>query len=157
MNSLSERVKKAMQMSGISQADLAVSCKIKQPSVNDWISGKTQTMKAATANRAASAMGVNVEWLSEGIGPMQNAISITDVATAASVTTSHAIEHDPILADLAMLAPLAVEEFRLAIKYAADLQRARQRAAQASQQPRDVDKELRNQTSDPPQETRRAA
>lgn len=71
MSTLSERINTAMLDAGISQSDLAVACKIKSPSVNDWLSGKTKSLKASTATRAAAALGVSVEWLSEGRGNMR--------------------------------------------------------------------------------------
>ena len=68
MNTLRERIAEAMHDAGKSQAELARACEVKAASVSDWISGKTQTMKAATAMRAADFLGVNVLWLTEGRG-----------------------------------------------------------------------------------------
>jgi transcriptional regulator with XRE-family HTH domain len=72
MTMLSERIKTAMGDAGFSQADLAAACNVKPPSVNDWLSGKTKSLKAATAHRAADFLGVNFLWLTEGTGPMRS-------------------------------------------------------------------------------------
>lgn len=71
MNTLSERVAAALAESGHTQAELAAACGLKGASVNDWLSGKTRTLKAASAHRAASFLGVNILWLTEGRGPMK--------------------------------------------------------------------------------------
>lgn len=72
MSTLSERVGAALSESGHTQAELAAACGLSGASVNDWLSGKTQTLKAASAQRAASFLGVNILWLTEGRGPMKN-------------------------------------------------------------------------------------
>ncbi len=71
MSSLATRVLDALTSSGKRQTELAVACKVRPPSVNDWLSGKTKSMKAATAHRAAAFLGVNFLWLTEGRGPMR--------------------------------------------------------------------------------------
>ena len=97
MSTLSERINKAMLDVGISQSDLATACKIKSPSVNDWLSGKTKSLKASTATRAAAALGVSVEWLSEGRGKMhqgdtQNFTQAPDVRDYVPLTVSGLLE-----------------------------------------------------------------
>jgi transcriptional regulator with XRE-family HTH domain len=52
-----------------SQAALARACKVKQPSVNDWLSGKTQTIRGATLLAVAAHLNVNALWLATGKGP----------------------------------------------------------------------------------------
>lgn len=54
----------------ITQADLSRATGAKPPSVNDWFSGKTKSMKAETAAKAAQLYGCNTLWLSNGTGPM---------------------------------------------------------------------------------------
>lgn len=71
MSTLAKRVLQALQESGHSQVDLAKACAIKPASVHDWTSGKTKSLKASTAQRAAAFLGVSISWLTEGRGPMR--------------------------------------------------------------------------------------
>lgn len=66
MSTLSDRVAAALSQSGLSQAELARACKVSPVSVNDWLSGKTKSMKAETAIAAAKALGVSASWLTHG-------------------------------------------------------------------------------------------
>lgn len=70
MSTLKDRIRMALAASGKTQTELARACGVKPPSVNDWTSGKTQSMKAVPAQRAAAFLGVSVLWLTEGKGPM---------------------------------------------------------------------------------------
>lgn len=54
-----------------SQADLARFARIKQPSVHDWFSGKTISLRAAPLVRAALYLNVAPLWLATGEGPMR--------------------------------------------------------------------------------------
>ena len=72
MSTLSERVAAALAQSGLSQAELARACKVTPVSVNDWLSGKTRSMKAETAIAAASALNVSASWLARGFGDPQH-------------------------------------------------------------------------------------
>jgi len=69
MTSLASRVAEALAASGKNQTELAEACSIKPPSVNNWLTGETKTLKAATALRAAKFLGVKFLWLTEGRGP----------------------------------------------------------------------------------------
>jgi transcriptional regulator with XRE-family HTH domain len=72
MDTLAQRLARALAgPPKISQASLARACRIAAPSVNDWLSGKTQTMEAANCFAAARHLGVNPEWLATGKGPMR--------------------------------------------------------------------------------------
>lgn len=68
---LAERVALALNEEGRSQTDLAKAIGVRAPSVNDWISGKTKTIKGENLLRAASFLRVRPEWLSMGRGPMR--------------------------------------------------------------------------------------
>lgn len=68
---LRERLSVALSDAGASQADLARACKIKAPSVSDWLSGKTKLLKGPNLIRAANFLNVNSEWLGAGKGPMR--------------------------------------------------------------------------------------
>lgn len=56
-----------------SQADLARAARIKPPSVSDWFTGRTKTLRGETLLAVASALRVNPEWLNTGRGPMRPA------------------------------------------------------------------------------------
>lgn len=67
---LSDRLKE--KMAGppkISQVALARACKVSQPTVNDWLSGKSKTIKGPILVRVAAYLGVSPEWLATGRGP----------------------------------------------------------------------------------------
>lgn len=66
---LADRVASAMAEKGCTSTELATACGIKLPSVSDWLNGKTKTLKARTAHRAAEFLNVNILWLTEGRGP----------------------------------------------------------------------------------------
>ncbi|MDO9357891.1 MAG: XRE family transcriptional regulator [Polaromonas sp.] len=67
---LSERLKKAMEAAGMSQADLARACKVSAPSVNGWLNGKSKFLRGENLLSAAKALNVSEQWLANGIGPM---------------------------------------------------------------------------------------
>lgn len=72
MTTLAERMKTAMGAKGCTLTELARAAGVKPPSVSDWLSGKTKTLKAATAFRAARFLNVSELWLIEGKGSMRN-------------------------------------------------------------------------------------
>ncbi len=82
MSALADRIRAALAASTINQAELAAACGIKPPSVNDWLSGKTKSLKAHTAQKAASALGVRIAWLTYGTGPMRDQPGTQDDGTA---------------------------------------------------------------------------
>ena len=53
----------------VSQAALARACKVSQPTVNDWLSGKSKTIRGPTLVRVAAFFKVSPEWLATGKGP----------------------------------------------------------------------------------------
>jgi transcriptional regulator with XRE-family HTH domain len=80
MKTLKSRLRAAMEgPPRITQASLARACKVSAPSVNDWISGKSQSMDGANLLAAARHLGVTPEWLATGRGPMRlNTSTIRD-------------------------------------------------------------------------------
>lgn len=68
MSSLSQRITEAMHDAGMTAAELARACKISEPSVSNWVNGRTKTLKSSTALKAAAVLGVDVAWLAEGKG-----------------------------------------------------------------------------------------
>lgn len=70
-STLAERVALALTEAGKTQADMARGTGIKPPSISDWVSGKTKSLKGASLLKAAAFLKVNEKWLSEGVGPMR--------------------------------------------------------------------------------------
>jgi hypothetical protein len=67
---LAHRKSLAKNPNDITQAALALAADVKPPSVNDWFSGETKSLKATTATLAAKYLGVSSDWLATGRGPM---------------------------------------------------------------------------------------
>lgn len=74
---LSERLKKAMEASGTSQADLARACGVSAPSVHGWLSGKSKFLRGENLLKAARVLGVSQDWLATGSGSMRASADIT--------------------------------------------------------------------------------
>lgn len=53
---------------GATQADLARACATRPPSVSDWFSGKTKSLKSKSARSAANFLNVDQVWLETGFG-----------------------------------------------------------------------------------------
>lgn len=87
MNTLADRLKSAMNESGVRQLDLARACGISAPSVNNWLSGKTRALKGVTLHKAAALLGVNELWLAEGIGPKSRTDTVGTENSAAIAPT----------------------------------------------------------------------
>ena len=82
MSTLKERFAELSQEKPeITQADLARATGAKPPSVNDWFSGKTKTMKIGTATAAAMLYGVLPLWLAKGEGPKYPVLNDMQVLT----------------------------------------------------------------------------
>ncbi|EMJ8296038.1 XRE family transcriptional regulator [Klebsiella aerogenes] len=64
MNTLSERLQKAMDDAGLSQAELALRVGVSQPAIWRLVAGKTNTTRKLV--EIAHALGVSPEWLSTG-------------------------------------------------------------------------------------------
>jgi transcriptional regulator with XRE-family HTH domain len=68
MESLAERLRYALDRKGGTQADLARACNIATPSVSNWFTGQTKSLRADTLRNAAWYLGVNRDWLATGQG-----------------------------------------------------------------------------------------
>lgn len=103
MSTLQDRLREAMAPpSTVTAADLARECRVKPPSVSEWINGPTQTLKADHAVRAARLLGVNVEWLSSGRGPMRSHPQLRLVGTPAGPTDERRASDDVVALRLSM-------------------------------------------------------
>jgi len=70
MSTLADRLTLAIAHAGINQAELARRVGIKPPSVNGWFSGKAKFLRGENLLAAASALGVDQDWLATGKGEM---------------------------------------------------------------------------------------
>ncbi|MBL0720210.1 helix-turn-helix domain-containing protein [Piscinibacter sp. Jin2] len=69
MSSLADRLKRALaRKPGTSQAGLAAYCGVKAPSVSQWFSGETKTLKSSSLRKAAEYLGCSRDWLETGLG-----------------------------------------------------------------------------------------
>lgn len=72
MQTLQERLKTAMMgPPKVTQAALARACRVKPPSVHDWLSGKTKSIEGENLLNAAAFLKVSPLWLAAGKGPMR--------------------------------------------------------------------------------------
>lgn len=69
MTALKDRLRLAMKEAGITkQVQLAKKIGVAPPSVNDWLSGKTQTMGGENLLKVSRLLNVNATWLATGKG-----------------------------------------------------------------------------------------
>jgi transcriptional regulator with XRE-family HTH domain len=68
MSNLAQRIEQRLTDLGMSQKQLAQRCGVSAPAVNDWLTGKTKSLKASTLLKAAKALGVSPQWLESGVG-----------------------------------------------------------------------------------------
>jgi transcriptional regulator with XRE-family HTH domain len=107
MSALADRLREAMALASVSQADLARACGVKAPSVNGWLSGKSKFLRGENLLKAASRLGVSPKWLAEGRGPMRLAAGEqppADEPAARPVELAHAL---PVFLEAVAQAPQA--------------------------------------------------
>ncbi len=69
MSLLQDRIAECMRKRPhLSQADIARACKVKSPSVADWLNGKTKSLKPEPARLGAALFGCDQNWLATGTG-----------------------------------------------------------------------------------------
>lgn len=71
MSTLADRLTLALKAHGGTQAELARACQVKPPSVADWFSGETKSLKGLSLLRAAAFLHVDALWLATGEGEMR--------------------------------------------------------------------------------------
>jgi len=109
---LSERLREALETSGMNQRELAAACGVKPPSVNGWLSGKSKFLRGENLLLAAKALNVSDQWLATGKLPKER--------QAAQDGHSQSVRLDPeIVRDVAralqeVFAELDYEPFDLA-------------------------------------------
>lgn len=74
--SLADRLDLAIKNAQASKSELARACEVKPASVSDWLSGKSKSMRAHTAQKAAAFLNVNPVWLSTGEGSMHMDVNV---------------------------------------------------------------------------------
>jgi transcriptional regulator with XRE-family HTH domain len=82
MSTLAERIRTAMDESGVTQAELARACGVKPPSVHGWLSGKSKYLRGENLLQAAQVLGVNEDWLANGRGEMKRGARNQGVPTS---------------------------------------------------------------------------
>jgi transcriptional regulator with XRE-family HTH domain len=76
---IGDRIKLAMEVRGMSQADMCRSLGIKSSSMSNLLSGKTKKPAATTLMRLADILDVSQKWIMEGVGSMEDKrITVTD-------------------------------------------------------------------------------
>jgi hypothetical protein len=69
MSLLRDRIAECMKRRpDVKQADIARACKVRTPSVADWLNGKTKTLKPEPARLGAALFGCDQNWLATGTG-----------------------------------------------------------------------------------------
>jgi len=94
MSSLADRVNARLRVTGLSPADLAREVGVKAPSVSNWLSGKTKTIKGEFLLLAAQALQCSPRWLSTGHGAVND-----DAAGAVHVVREDTVRYiaDPLI------------------------------------------------------------
>lgn len=68
MNSLADRLRLALRISGKTKTDIWKACGISSGAVTHWFNGSTQEITGTNLTNTASVLGVNAEWLATGKG-----------------------------------------------------------------------------------------
>ena len=73
-STLQERMKLALEKSGLSKTDLWKGCGVSSGTVTAWFKGPNQTISGINLMNACKILGVNPEWLATGMGEMHEDI-----------------------------------------------------------------------------------
>lgn len=71
MKTWNDRLAIAIKESPFSQTDLARIVKVSNPTVSDWVKGKTKEMKRENVSPVCRTLDITEKWLFEGKGPMR--------------------------------------------------------------------------------------
>lgn len=72
-STLQDRIKLALEKSGLSKTDLWKGCGVSSGTVTTWVKGPNQTISGVNLMNAAKVLGVNPDWLATGRGNMSSA------------------------------------------------------------------------------------
>jgi transcriptional regulator with XRE-family HTH domain len=61
-----------------SQLELSIACGVSAPSVNDWLSGKTKSVRSQYLLKAAKFLNVRFEWLATGLGNKYEPLAVRE-------------------------------------------------------------------------------
>lgn len=97
MLTLADRIQHALDVRGKKAADLARACGVRPPSVSDWLTGETKSLKAHTAIKAAAFLSVNIAWLTQGVGVsgLETPAQFDTIVTAPAKATEPAPRYAP--------------------------------------------------------------
>ena len=68
---LQDRIKLALEKSGLSKTDLWKGCGVRSSTVTSWFKGPNQTISGINLMNASKILGVNPDWLATGNGEMK--------------------------------------------------------------------------------------
>ena len=70
-STLQDRIKLALEKSGLSKTDLWKGCGVRSSTVTSWFKGPNQTISGVNLMNASKILGVNPDWLATGNGDMK--------------------------------------------------------------------------------------
>lgn len=96
MSTLSDRLREALNDTGITQAELARACGVTPSAVSQWLDGQTKNMKMAYIFKAADFLGVQDRWLAIGAPPKERkwtpvAVEIADYISSLPHDRQHGL------------------------------------------------------------------
>lgn len=72
-STLQDRIKLALEKSGLSKTDLWKGCGVSSSTVSTWFNGRNQNINGGNLLKAANVLGVHPLWLANGQGDMRAA------------------------------------------------------------------------------------
>lgn len=75
---LQDRIKLALEKSGLSKTDLWKGCGVSSSTVTTWFNGRNQSINGNNLLKAAKVLGVNPSWLADGQGYMSQSQETID-------------------------------------------------------------------------------
>ena len=88
-STLQDRIKLALEKSGLSKTDLWKGCGVSSGTVTTWVKGPNQTISGVNLMNAAKLLGVNPDWLATGRGNIssttESASKLEDESTSVEI------------------------------------------------------------------------
>ncbi|ADU91120.1 helix-turn-helix domain-containing protein [Taylorella equigenitalis] len=72
MFNMNDRLQLAMKERNVKQADLVRITGLSRSSISAWVTGSTKTLRGENLLKVANFLGVNLDWLTYGIGQMDS-------------------------------------------------------------------------------------
>lgn len=96
-STLQDRIKLALEKSGLSKTDLWKGCRVRSSTVTSWFKGPNQTISGINLMNASKILGVNPDWLATGNGEMKAEIySLNNGAVEPSIEIFNKNPNEPI-------------------------------------------------------------